>query len=78
MDEASRGSAAIMCAEGDWRQCHRQIIADHLLCRNVDVRHILPDGAVETAALTPFARAQPDGSVLYDEAPGAQMKLSLG
>lgn len=78
MDEAARGSAAIMCAEGDWRQCHRQIIADHLLCRNVDVRHILPDGAVETAALTPFARAQPDGSVLYDEAPGAQMKLSLG
>ena len=78
MAEAGRSSSAIMCAEGDWRQCHRQIVTDYLLCRAVAVRHILPDGATEPAALTPFGRPQPDGTVLYDAPSGPQMSLGLG
>jgi uncharacterized protein (DUF488 family) len=75
---ASRSVCSIMCAEGDWRQCHRQIVADYLLSRGVDVRHILPDGAIEPAALTPFAAPQDDGTVLYPEKQGPQLSLGLG
>ncbi len=37
----STGSAtAVMCAEAVWWQCHRQLIADALVARGVEVRHI--------------------------------------
>jgi uncharacterized protein (DUF488 family) len=78
MAEAGRATSAVMCAEGDWRQCHRQIVTDYLLDRGTDVRHILPDGTLDPAALTPFATPQPDGTLLYPEPPRAQLTLGLG
>ena len=57
---------AVMCAEAVWWRCHRRIIADYLIAAGVEVRHIL-DGKIETATLTPGARAEADGSVLYAE-----------
>ena len=75
---ARRSACGIMCAEGDWRHCHRQIVADYLLSRGVDVRHILPDGAIEPAALTPFAAPRDDGAILYPERKGRQLDLGLG
>ena len=77
-DQAGRSTAAVMCAEGDWRQCHRQIVSDYLLCRDIDVRHILPDGATEKAVLTPFARPRADGTIVYGEPPSPQMDLGIG
>ena len=41
-DRARERRAAIMCAEGDWRRCHRRLIADALLIRGWRVAHILP------------------------------------
>jgi uncharacterized protein (DUF488 family) len=38
---------AIMCAEGDWRRCHRRLISDALAVRGWRVLHIRPDGLVE-------------------------------
>jgi uncharacterized protein (DUF488 family) len=38
---------AIMCAEGDWRRCHRRLIADALTERWWRVVHIRPDGRTE-------------------------------
>jgi uncharacterized protein (DUF488 family) len=38
---------AIMCAEGDWRHCHRRLISDALADRGWRVTHIRPDGGVE-------------------------------
>jgi uncharacterized protein (DUF488 family) len=46
---------AIMCAEGLWWRCHRRLIADALLVRGWDVRHILPDGSLAEHALPEFA-----------------------
>jgi uncharacterized protein (DUF488 family) len=46
---------AVMCAEGDWRRCHRQLLADVLLARGSVVSHITPAGALEPHALTAFA-----------------------
>jgi uncharacterized protein (DUF488 family) len=38
---------AVMCAEGDWRICHRQLIADALIRRNWAVLHIDTAGRLE-------------------------------
>ena len=42
---------AILCAEADWRQCHRQIITDYLLSAGETVMHIAKDGTLENARL---------------------------
>ncbi|TMK71705.1 MAG: DUF488 domain-containing protein [Actinobacteria bacterium] len=38
---------AIMCAEWDWRRCHRRLISDALSRRGWRVIHIRPDGRTE-------------------------------
>ena len=57
--------AAIMCAEAvPWR-CHRQLIADALVVRGVEVLHVTGRGDAGPHRLTPFARAE-GGRVIYD------------
>ena len=58
---------AIMCAEAvPWR-CHRRLIADALVTRDVTVRHVTSATAAADHALTPFARL--DGArLVYDGA----------
>jgi uncharacterized protein (DUF488 family) len=46
---------AVMCAEAVWWQCHRQLIADALVIRGVEVRHIM-DKSAPAHVLTAFAR----------------------
>jgi uncharacterized protein (DUF488 family) len=42
---AGEASVAILCSEGDYRQCHRaRLITPALLALDVRVTHILPDG----------------------------------
>ena len=62
---ARTGAPAILCAEALPGHCHRQIIADALLARGHQVRHILAH------RLTPFARIGEDGQVTYPAAQGA-------
>jgi uncharacterized protein (DUF488 family) len=52
---AAARPAAIMCAEGDWRRCHRRLIADALVARGWRVLHIARDGRLERHEPTPFA-----------------------
>lgn len=47
----------VMCAEAKWWQCHRQLIADALVARGIDVRHILSARDPAPHQLTWFARA---------------------
>jgi uncharacterized protein (DUF488 family) len=44
---ARQRRTAIMCAEGDWRRCHRRLVADALTARGWRVIHIRPDGRTE-------------------------------
>jgi uncharacterized protein (DUF488 family) len=74
---AMQETCAIMCAEADWRQCHRQIIADYLLLRDFEVLHILSDGTVERAHRTPFAHVRSDGTLGYWKLPEQQLPLDL-
>jgi uncharacterized protein (DUF488 family) len=54
----------VMCAEAVWWQCHRQLIADALVARAVEVRHIMSDRPAPLHTLTAFARTD-DGRVTY-------------
>ncbi len=53
---ARRTPTAIMCAEAVWWRCHRRIVADHLIARGIEVRHIMSPTAAPVATLTPFAK----------------------
>ncbi|MFL6799451.1 MAG: DUF488 family protein [Xanthobacteraceae bacterium] len=60
---------AIMCAEAVWWRCHRRLIADYLLVSGESVLHIMGEGRLEPAQLTPGAQRQADGSVTYPSIP---------
>jgi uncharacterized protein (DUF488 family) len=62
---------AIMCAEANWRHCHRRIITDHLLGRGQEVLHLLGRGGVEDAILDPVAQVDDQGVVTYPPRQGA-------
>ena len=55
---------AIMCAEAVWFRCHRQLIADALVARGIDVRHIMSPGSAPRHTLTSFAHVE-KGRVSY-------------
>jgi uncharacterized protein (DUF488 family) len=55
---------AIMCAEALWWQCHRQLVADALVARGLEVRHIASASAAPLHTLTDFAQVA-DGRVTY-------------
>jgi uncharacterized protein (DUF488 family) len=59
---AAARPTAFMCAEADWRNCHRQLIADRLVAEGQDVRHIVKDG-IEAAEINPAAERRPGGLV---------------
>ncbi len=52
---ACRQRSVIVCAEAvPWR-CHRSLIADALLVRQIPVEHILSESSIKPHSLTPFA-----------------------
>jgi uncharacterized protein (DUF488 family) len=65
---------AILCAEAvPWR-CHRQLLADALVARGIEVRHAIGTAAPGVHRLPPFARLE-DTRVVYD---GGQLGLAPG
>jgi uncharacterized protein (DUF488 family) len=71
-DLAGERLTAVMCAEADWRRCHRQLIADALLARGWRPLHLLADGGREQHRLSPHAVVEA-GRVSYP----AQPRLDL-
>lgn len=67
LERAQHERCALMCAEAVWWRCHRRIIADHLLARGCDVRHIMGPNKVMLATLTPGAQLR-GGAVVYPAA----------
>jgi uncharacterized protein (DUF488 family) len=60
----AKAPTAVMCAEALWWRCHRRIITDYLLAAGDDVKHIMADGKIAPAKLTPAARPS-DGALTY-------------
>jgi uncharacterized protein (DUF488 family) len=67
--------STVMCAESLWWRCHRRIIADYLIAAGEEVFHILGLGHIEPARLTPEARVEPDGRLIYPK--DTQLMLDL-
>ena len=61
--ESTDHRTAILCAEALWWRCHRRLISDALVVRGWQVLH-LPEGRPH--GVTPFARIEDDGTLVYD------------
>ena len=71
---AEQQRVTIMCAEAvPWR-CHRNLVADYLTRRGIDVMHIIGAGAAKVHTLNPHARIEGD-HLVYPAA--EQQKLRL-
>lgn len=58
MEHGRTGNTAIMCAEAvPWR-CHRSLIEDALVVRNVEVLDIMTETSAKPHTLTSFARVE--------------------
>jgi len=64
LEFAAAGPTAIMCAEAVWWRCHRQLLADALLARDLPVYHILSTSDAKPHRLSEFARVE-RGRVTY-------------
>jgi uncharacterized protein (DUF488 family) len=73
IDEGQKRRCAMMCAEAVWWRCHRRIVADYLIASGEIVFHIMGEGRLEQARLTPGAVIQPSGTIVY---PGASFNAS--
>ena len=62
---------AVMCAEAPWWRCHRRLLADALLVRSHEVRHIVDAREAAVHELTEFAQLE-DGRLTY---PPRQLSL---
>ncbi|MGH7552392.1 MAG: DUF488 family protein [Longimicrobiales bacterium] len=65
---AESQQVAILCAEAVPWQCHRNLIADALVTRGIEVVHILSEDRTQSHTLNPLARERPDGSLVYPAA----------
>jgi len=61
---AEAAPTAMLCAERDWRRCHRQLLADLLVVRGAEVVHLLDEQRSEPHALHEWARVE-DRCVTY-------------
>lgn len=68
VERAEREPCALMCAEAvPWR-CHRQLIADVLVSRGHEVRHVLSAHRADPHVLNPMAHVADDGTLTYPAA----------
>jgi uncharacterized protein (DUF488 family) len=59
---------AIACTEAQPSRCHRWLLADALVVRGVEVRHLVsPEDAPRRHVLTPFARVEPGARLVYPD-----------
>jgi uncharacterized protein (DUF488 family) len=68
LDFGAHRNVAVMCAEAVWWQCHRMLLSDALVARDVDVQHIMSlrgKSSVQPHRLTSFAKIRDDGLVWY-------------
>lgn len=67
------GKVALMCAEADWRKCHRRFLSDWLVARGYPVWHLHAGQDPQEHRLTPGAEIK-DARVTYPAA-GEQLPL---
>lgn len=73
---ARNTNVAIMCAERDPSQCHRNMIADYLLLNHWRIIHLIDINQTQEHQLNPLARNQHQRPV-YDQLDQEQLDLSF-
>ena len=73
---AAARRSALMCAEAVPWHCHRQLLADALVGRGVEVCHIVHPGPCLPHQFTSFARVE-QGRLTYPAPPSPQATLPL-
>ncbi|GHA33322.1 hypothetical protein GCM10007989_31920 [Devosia pacifica] len=58
---------ALMCSEAVWWRCHRRIITDYLIAREIEVLHIMSVSKTSAARLTQGAVIGSDKMVRYPQ-----------
>lgn len=66
---ATERRATLMCAEAQWWSCHRRILADVLVLRGFDVRHLMTGGRLLAHELPEFMVVDEDGLPCYPAGP---------
>ena len=74
IDLSEQSATAMMCAEADTARCHRALVSDALLARDIAVRHILGVDRFLVHGLTETARVQ-GRTVSYPAPESAQKSL---
>ena len=70
--------AAVMCAEALPWKCHRQLIADALVARGLEVVHLLAPGRHQPHVLHPAAILGPGGVLAYPGPKGRPGAVDFG
>jgi uncharacterized protein (DUF488 family) len=65
---AAERLTTVMCAEAQWWRCHRRILADVLVLRGWEVRHLMPGGRLVEHEPPDFMVAGEDGLPRYPAA----------
>jgi uncharacterized protein (DUF488 family) len=73
LERARTTPTAVMCAETVWWRCHRRLLADAAVLRDVEVLHLGIGDAPRPHVLHPAVRADDDGWPVYDV--GTQLEL---
>lgn len=64
-ERASQRATCLLCAEANWRRCHRRLICDALLIRGWRVLHLGLQEKPLHHVLTPFAVIADDHTITY-------------
>jgi uncharacterized protein (DUF488 family) len=73
-DRAARRRTAVMCAEADYRRCHRSLLSDAATVRQWEVVHLIDSERSEPHRMSAAARSD-DGRLSY---PAVQRELFHG
>jgi uncharacterized protein (DUF488 family) len=65
LDAGRERRCTVMCSEAVWWRCHRRIVADYLIAKGREVFHIMGEGRLAPARLTPGAVIQAGGTITY-------------
>jgi uncharacterized protein (DUF488 family) len=65
VEQGRQRRCVVMCSEAVWWRCHRRIVADYLIAGGETVFHIMGQGRIDLARLTPGAVIQRVRSVVY-------------
>ncbi len=67
LSAAATSPTAVMCAEKLFWKCHRRLLSDYLVARNVEVLHIMESGGVQPHRLSRGAVITGRGEVIYPQ-----------